>query len=728
MRQKMGMGLALVLLALLAARVSPATASVYFTQGGQTLPAAYGVAVVASDFTNDGKLDLAVFGAMVSTPYTGFIYKQTTGQAFEDIEITARDAAWPCLAAGDYDNDGDVDVFVAGIDRNNSNEIYSTLYRNDGSETFTSVTPGIAGVSSGSAAAGDYDNDGDLDILIAGSTATGSITRVYRNDGDNSFTDIEADLPGMNLCSVAWIDIDGDGDVDILLSGNTASGLSRNPYTDVYINDGAGAFDAAESSLGGRWASAVAWGDADNDGDPDVVVSGYADSTTNSPTTTVYTNNGSGVFTSGASLPGIAGGSVMWGDYDNDGDMDVLCFGYAGSSTGTGTVIRNNGDGTYTDVGASLPQLWESSASWADVDNDGDLDILVAGTTTGDPSGALTRIYYSNGGDANTAPSAPDTATSDIVGGELVMSWNAGSDSETPTDGLTYNIRVGTTAGGDDIVSAMVGSGGYRRVVGAGNAGGRLSATVAIPAGLVYWSVQTIDGSYEGSALFAGTVPDITAPSDVSDLAPDLVGSSSISLTWTAPGDDTTSGTAAEYDLRWSTAAITANNFHLAAQATGEPTPSAAGSGEEYWKTGLSASTWYWFALKTSDEAGNWSGISNVVNVKTTGGGLAAQEVTDRGESASMPVEFALGRAEPNPVRDETTIRFDLPKAERVRLEVFDAQGRRVARLADGWFAAGFHSIDWNRRGEGGVLQPGVYLYRVHAGAFRDQKKLVILP
>jgi hypothetical protein len=93
-----------------------------------------------------------------------------------------------------------------------------------------------------------------------------------------------------------------------------------------------------------------------------------------------------------------------------------------------------------------------------------------------------------------------------------------------------------------------------------------------------------------------------------------------------------------------------------------------------------------------------------------------------------LPKRFALAQNRPNPFASTTTIRFDLPTAEQVRLEIFDAQGRRVARLASGWFPAGFHALPWDRRGAEGRLQPGVYLYRLQAGAFRAQKKLVLLP
>lgn len=93
--------------------------------------------------------------------------------------------------------------------------------------------------------------------------------------------------------------------------------------------------------------------------------------------------------------------------------------------------------------------------------------------------------------------------------------------------------------------------------------------------------------------------------------------STSVRLTWTAPGDDSTSGTASAYDMRMSTSPITAGNFDAAIAVAAMPTPLVAGSSQSRTVTGLTPSTGYWFALKTRDDAGNWSGISNIVQATT---------------------------------------------------------------------------------------------------------------
>jgi len=112
-------------------------------------------------------------------------------------------------------------------------------------------------------------------------------------------------------------------------------------------------------------------------------------------------------------------------------------------------------------------------------------------------------------------------------------------------------------------------------------------------------------------------MPDTTTPATVTNLATSNPTSSSIKLTWTAPGDDGNEGTASQYDIRYSASAITEANWETATQCTGEPSPSPAGATENFTVGGLLPNTEYWFALKTADEVPNWSGLSNSPSATT---------------------------------------------------------------------------------------------------------------
>jgi hypothetical protein len=115
-----------------------------------------------------------------------------------------------------------------------------------------------------------------------------------------------------------------------------------------------------------------------------------------------------------------------------------------------------------------------------------------------------------------------------------------------------------------------------------------------------------------------GGAADTTAPAAVSDLSEGSATSSSITLSWTSPGDNGSTGIATQYDIRYSTSTITSGNWDAATQLTGVPAPLVAGTTQNRTVTGLSANTTYYFALKTADEVPNWSGISNSPDENTS--------------------------------------------------------------------------------------------------------------
>jgi hypothetical protein len=482
---------------------TPSTAQgtqlITFSNIGAALPRAYTVAVSWADFDNDGDLDLVVLGGSdISSPLPQGIYRNDGGGTFTHVDSGLLTAVgYPTLSWGDYDNDGYVDLALGGVGPG------CRIYHNNGSGTFTDIAAGLPAIGQGSVAWGDYDNDGRLDLAITGGTS-----RIYHNNGNGTFTDVGAGLPDAYWGTVAWGDYDNDGRLDLLLTGNAGTWDGPVLISRVYRNDGGGTLTDISAGLPGVWEGSAAWGDFDNDGRLDLVLTGNTGSDA-SPVRVarVFHNECNGTFTDiGAGLPGVSGGPAVWGDYDNDGYQDLLLGGYTGSG-GMTRVYHNNGDGTFTSIGAGLPAAWYSSAEWGDYDNDGRLDILLAGTTTGDPSGDFCRIYQSSGGAANSPPNAPSGLNAELIGNQLTLRWNAASDAQTPAASLSYNLRVGTTPGRGDVCAAMASSlTGYRRVVRLGNAQLKTSWTLTVPTpGTYYWSVQAIDGAFAGSS-FAGEV------------------------------------------------------------------------------------------------------------------------------------------------------------------------------------------------------------------------------
>ncbi|MBI1349309.1 hypothetical protein GC163_23825 [bacterium] len=440
------------------------------------------------DYDNDGDLDLVVIGR----PTSSTIYRNDSG-SFTDIGAGLTGVDFGVARWGDYDQDGDLDLFISG--RDGSNAPQSKLYRND-SGSFTEVSAGFTSVRYSSAAWGDFDNDGDLDLLLAGRNSGGSdVALIYRNNGDDTFTDIAAGLPGATNGSVAWGDYDADGDLDILLSGTGPSGR----VTAVYRNDN-GSFTDIAAGLTPVTASSVAWGDYDNDGDLDLLLTGIDGG--GGLHTQIYRNDGSDTFTDiAAGLTGVQYGSVAWGDVDNDGDLDALVTGRNAASARITNVYLNNA-GTFSDDGSALTGFDFSSVAMGDYDGDGDLDLLIVGRDTGGTSTA--KVYRNDTSTANTAPAVPTnlmaTASSTT---SITFSWTAPSDTETATAGLSYNLRVGTTPGGNDVYSTMANSStGLRRVAARGPIqGNSFTLTDLAPGTTYYWSVQAIDTAFAGSAF-----------------------------------------------------------------------------------------------------------------------------------------------------------------------------------------------------------------------------------
>ena len=298
-------------------------------------------------------------------------------QSFGGLSNAAAD--W-----GDFDQDGDQDFVLTGSNLPGQPPRVSAIYRNDGVAGYTDINAGLPGVMAGAVDWGDYDNDGDLDLALTGSDLTATrISRIYRNDS-GIFVDITVGLVGVAESDVRWVDFDNDGDLDLAISGRTASGR----IMAIYINTG-GTFAAVSNNLPQVEKSAMDWAYVNNDLYPDLALSGNG-------TVGIYINNGgTGNFTNIASFLNLTQGTIDFGDYDNDGDPDLFISGFV-TTTGVGVAqIHRNDGGTYVNIGAGLTGVVASDGGWFDYDNDGDLDLVYAGRGSG---GNVALLYENSGG------------------------------------------------------------------------------------------------------------------------------------------------------------------------------------------------------------------------------------------------------------------------------------------------------------------------------------------
>lgn len=400
-----------------------------------------------ADFINNGQLGLMISGNVDVSPMIGKLFYNTPSGFVDQSKLisTIKFNYNTFLAWGDYDNDGLVDLMVVGNNDPSSNH-YPQLYRNTGTSFIEQkgLLPNLPLISDGSSAWGDYDNDGRLDLMVSGRDYMGTdYAKLYRNVG-GSFTDESKLLQGVRGAPT-WVDYDNDGRLDLFTSG---------PAFNLYRN---------------------------------------------TPSGFVNQRN----FISGPEVPTeIVAGRVAWGDYDNDGRLDLLISGQTRSDAYITKLYRNTTSG-FVDSSTllpNLPQLLGGAMAWGDYDNDGRLDLMLTGTVE---RGATSKLYRNITPAANTQPTRPTGLTSapSTDGTKVYLNWQPATDDQTPQLGLSYNLYVSQTPGGQNIVSPEADQvSGLRRVVRPGNSRAtNFPLTGLTPGQTYYWSVQAIDGAFAGS-------------------------------------------------------------------------------------------------------------------------------------------------------------------------------------------------------------------------------------
>lgn len=310
-----------------------------------------------------------------------FITLDINSQPFTAISTPLENVEESSVSFGDFDNDGDLDIILTGLDAQGS--VISMFYIND-EGNYSPLAFGIPPVYKGTAAWGDYDADNDLDLLLTGNGSSGYSSRIYQNQ-EGMFVDIQAGLVGVENGVSAWGDYDNDGDLDLVLSGNWIA--------KVYRND-EGTFVDIGMDFGYYNSSSAAWGDYDNDGDLDLLLTGDSGA---GAVTKIYKNE-NGQFTDiEAGLPGTMAGQCGWVDFDNDSDTDLYLTGFDDALEPMFRLFKNDGDGVFTEMVTWISGVALSSVAWGDYDNDGDQDVAYAGKGAG--CGLYVAEIFRNDGD-----------------------------------------------------------------------------------------------------------------------------------------------------------------------------------------------------------------------------------------------------------------------------------------------------------------------------------------
>jgi hypothetical protein len=744
----------------------------------QSLPGVWKSDAAWGDIDNDGDLDLVLCGESDAGRVTR-TYKNNAGtlslfQSLTDIDNEGSG----CLAWGDFDLDGDLDLAMAG---NSSAGRIARIYENNGSGTLTwDTTQSLTGVVGASTAWGDFDLDGDLDLVVTGHNGTIPVSVLYENDPPGRLLpDPHNSLIGLSYGSACWADWDGDGDPDLLLTGT--DGTDRR--TILYRNDEGFLTDTGSHGLPSVALSDAAWGDFDNDGDLDLAFTGETSGATRYAA--IYRNGGSGDFTLVTNLMLIYRSSCAWGDYDDDGDLDVLFCGYTGGDLATR--LYDNVGGSFVQKDFWFPGVREGSLRWADVDLDGDLEFLLTGADWGTKHADL---YERIGGGPNTPPSAPP----DLVGlwtpNGLLLQWDGAADYETPATGLYYAVRVGTTAGGNDVLSGTYGSPLM------GNVGQAEQVNLRVLQGTYYWSVRAIDSGFLGSNWSAVQVATSDQYVDILPVDDAFVDNGNPNTAYGVAlpnvlyvgdrswGSGNISRTYFKFDLPvLPPGAIVCAELHAFCYSTGiwdMPLIDVFKEGNDVWSE--STITWNNAPTAFASQATSWvpvfplgwcvweitpdvvaeiqgdGSLTEVLRSQIPAEGTPmcltafySSEYVERpgykpflriwsaGVTGVDPPDPAAGTVDggldvtlepnvPNPFSGTTLIPYVLPRGATVRIDFFSVSGELVRRIEGGEQTAGRHVATWDGRDARGRPVPsGIYFYRLEAGGSRVSRRLLLM-
>ncbi len=408
---------------------------------------------------------------------------RASGAQFEDVTVSARliNENGYCITAawGDYNNDGYIDLYL-GIGANSS--YVNALYRNNGDGTFTRVGAEAGPITTDAhdsfgCAWIDFDNDGYRDMFVLNGGWWASRNDLYWNNGDGTFRSADAgDLTGLSRARSwsACADYDSDGWVDVYVpEGASGSGPMDNR---LYRATGTGGFTFSKLGATVDYANSGVWGDYDNDNDPDLFICGYGSASV------LWHNDGGGHFTAVANgLPSTAGTlHASWADYDGDRDLDIALSSWSGTS-----IYRNGGSGFA--LATTLPAAVAGGA-WADYDNDGYLDFLGG---CGQDSAKRLALYHNNGD--GTFSLMQDEFPN--AGNWLAFPWGDFDNDGFMDVAITHQFganRLFRNLGNTNhwIKFKLIGTASNRDAIGARV---RVQATIASKS---VWQMQEVNGGY----------------------------------------------------------------------------------------------------------------------------------------------------------------------------------------------------------------------------------------
>jgi hypothetical protein len=666
----------------------------------------WGFGAAFFDYNGDGRLDLFVAGARDEP---GWLFKQDAGGTFHDVADTAgvRDLAnGRAVKCADYDNDGDIDIYVANMrGMGGSYTGPNRLYRNNGDGTFTDVASQAnpvlpsPGAPAFGAAWADYNNDGWLDLYVVNRREVPN--QLFRSKGDDgtgvvTFEEVAGPLglnDNMAGLEAVWLDYDNDGDQDLYLSqdkwgGNrlwrndTADGVEA--FTDVSLESKA---NVTLNPMG------MAVGDYDNDGYLDIYITNTSEMT--SIMNVMLHNRGDGTFENVALELGVRAVRYGWGtaflDHDNDGDLDLYVINWSasgGDDQARNVFFRNDvrNSGVFTErsdavgVGDTSPGY---GLAVGDYNDDGYVDMFVVnnsglGAAPGERVPFKSILYRNVPGVNRWLKVRTEGVESnrDGIGARVYAKAGALRQIREQRGGESYlcahSPELGFGFGGVQTLDSLV---------------------VTWPSGVV--DVYTDVPTNQVLTVVEGT----SAPLVFSQLSAQAV-TQGVDVTWDVSREAGVEGFRVYRSAPGSTDETLLNDDGLLQPST-----------RSY--------------LDTSADPGR--GYDYVVAAVETGGEEVRSQVASvRATPVSQPL--ALEQNFPNPFNPGTTISFTLDVAGDVTLAVYDGSGALVRVLASGPHQAIPYQVDWDGTNDRGQrVASGLYFYRLETPSGVLTRKMVLV-
>lgn len=499
-----------------------------------------------ADIDNDDDMDLiygsASSGSSQLLKYDGKRLINSDNNPFYLYRITA-------VEVGDINGDGITDVLFNNMANDNTFDLQIYI---SNAANFTKYSLGD-GLYKANGRIVDLNNDGQAEVVLIGlsnNQVSGKI-KFYIYEYDNtsvtpSFikTDVSDQIASLSAASFDLGDIDNDQDIDLIMSGFSATlGLQSFIYENTTVMGETYQFVAMDNNLLATIDGTNDLIDFDGDGDLDAVITGTSLSGDVFDIFENQINEGINVWSKleNTGLAPMRLGKIDLGDFNGDGYSDLL---YSGTVSGLGKVTNltefNPTDNTFLDSSFDVSDIIDAAVEFGDLEGDGDLDFAVSGESSTVAGTYVFRAYVNvrnqsaevlaNGADKssefqneyedlldlftkNNPPSTPVSTSVNILtdlpvtedGYPVEFSWLPSSDDHTPTGGITYSFKVGKTAGGEEIMSSNSNSNGTRKSATKGNAEHNTSWRLRLLEGTYYWSVQAIDASFTGSEFSPST-------------------------------------------------------------------------------------------------------------------------------------------------------------------------------------------------------------------------------